>query len=43
MIDAETAMNLQGTSFGEPCSWEEVYASSGCSVDFDAEGDDDPG
>ena len=43
MIDAETAVNLQGTSFGDPCSWEEVYASFGCSVDFDAESDDDPG
>jgi hypothetical protein len=43
MIDAETAMNLQSTSLGEPCSWEEVYASFGCSVDLDPEGEDDPG
>jgi hypothetical protein len=43
MIDAETAVNLQGTSLGNPCSWEEVYASFGCSADLDAEGDDEPG
>ena len=36
-------MALRGTGIGEPCSWEEVYASFGCSVDFDPEGDDDPG
>jgi len=43
MIDADTAMNFQGTSHGAPCSWEEVYASFGCSVDLDPEGDEDPG
>ncbi len=43
MIDAETAMNLQGASLGDPCSWEEVYASFGCSSDIDAESDDEPG
>ena len=43
MIDADTAIVLQGTSFGEPCSWEEVYASYGCSSDLDPEGNDDPG
>jgi len=43
MIDADTAVTLRGTSFGEPCSWEEVYASFGCSADFDPEGEDDPG
>jgi hypothetical protein len=43
MIDADTAMNLQSTSLGDPCSWEEVYASFGCSVGHDPEGEDDPG
>jgi hypothetical protein len=43
MIDAETAMTLQSTSLGDPCSWEEVYASFGCSAGLDAEGDDEPG
>ena len=43
MIDAETAMNLQTTSLGNPCSWEEVYASYGCSADLDPEGEGDPG
>jgi len=43
MIDAETATNLLRTSLGEPCSWEEVYASYGCSVDLDTQGEDDPG
>ncbi len=43
MIDADTAMNLQSTSLGDPCSWEEVYASFGCSVGLDPGDEDDPG
>ncbi len=43
MIDAETATNLLHASLGEPCSWEEVYASYGCSVGLETEGEDDPG
>ncbi len=43
MIDAETAILFHNASTGDACSWEEVYASFGCSMDSDAEDEDEPG